>query len=259
MNRDQLDELVIKDLLEESTAEEKLLLQNEISKTDTEVYAAYNETAETLALLALAVPQSEPPARLKDRIWESLFKEDAQSDEEDAPTPAARYRWLGFPLAAASVMVAVIATASVSRYVFDQRLLQTEEKVAALQTQLASAQNVFKEVSNPHRLVAHLSGGSPSSCAGHAYFDAQSQQMIFCVAGLNQLGSEQCYQLWCQSASGFVSAGFLCPDKDGQAVIRWKGGENQTPRAAVKFAVTVEPGGGSPQPTGKVLLEGKAI
>lgn len=65
----------------------------------------------------------------------------------------------------------------------------------------------------------------------------------------------KCYQLWLVPASGApVSAGMIDANQQNGAVVL-----HLTPGVAAKqFAVTIEPQGGRPQPTGPMILVGSA-
>ncbi|HJZ13102.1 MAG TPA: anti-sigma factor, partial [Acidobacteriota bacterium] len=65
------------------------------------------------------------------------------------------------------------------------------------------------------------------------------------------------YQLWAIGNQGPVSAGVFAPDIAGSAVITiFMVKETES---VLQFAVTIEPKGGVPQPTGSMVLAGKPI
>ena len=66
---------------------------------------------------------------------------------------------------------------------------------------------------------------------------------------LPRIGSDQIYEVWLIGESGPVPSGLFTPDDDGRAQILVEGvADGQL------IGVTLEPAGGSPQPTGEILL-----
>jgi anti-sigma-K factor RskA len=96
----------------------------------------------------------------------------------------------------------------------------------------------------------------PATAAGDAGSSVQlvyspSQEMgVLTAADLTTVASEATYQMWLIGADGPVSAGLFTPNVDGNASVLIEG----VPQPGLVFGVTIEPSGGSPQPTGDVLF-----
>ena len=79
--------------------------------------------------------------------------------------------------------------------------------------------------------------------------------MVFTVSGLPVAPAGRVYQVWVVTGPAPVSAGLLDLDQSGAATAFF-----QTPpdiAAPVAVAVTLEPAGGVPAPTGEMYLIGK--
>ena len=76
-------------------------------------------------------------------------------------------------------------------------------------------------------------------------------EAVFVADDLDAAPSGQTYQLWFVGADGSaVSAGTFLPGADGGAAVALPG----APGAAAAVGMTLEPAGGSPQPTSQPVL-----
>ena len=98
-----------------------------------------------------------------------------------------------------------------------------------------------------------LKGQAPAAQAIGRAFYSPSRGVLFTANGLPALPGSQVYQLWVVTRSGQpVSAGLLAPDAEGRALVL----AEPAPESPAAFAVTVEPAGGVPAPTGARVLLG---
>jgi anti-sigma-K factor RskA len=80
--------------------------------------------------------------------------------------------------------------------------------------------------------------------------------MVFAATNLPPLPAGKIYQVWLVAGGPPVSAGLVAPDDTGRSV-----GIFRTPvdvTGPVTVAVTIEPEGGVPAPTGAFYLTGKS-
>jgi len=126
--------------------------------------------------------------------------------------------------------------------------------------------SLTRQVDRNSRLVAFFSSDSvksvklrPTEAGGKATaqaFIADGQRVVFYASGLPSLAPGRTYQLWLMRGKGpgIVSAGIFRPQGNGRASIEF------TDRTLISdvtgVAVSEEPDGGSPQPTGHKLLVG---
>ena len=89
------------------------------------------------------------------------------------------------------------------------------------------------------------------AAAARLVFSADRGEGVFLAAGLADVGDDETYELWLIDADGPRPAGLFRPD-GGEAtfVVPADFGGLEA------VGVTVEPAGGSPQPTGDILILG---
>ena len=98
-------------------------------------------------------------------------------------------------------------------------------------------------------------GPSPGA-AGSTYVNPRAHEALFYAFGLPRLPDRKTYQLWFIAAGKPVSAGTFAVDPRGDASVQVD--RVTDPRQIQAWAVTVEPLGGVPQPTGAMVLKGAA-
>ncbi|MBI2797185.1 MAG: anti-sigma factor [Gemmatimonadetes bacterium] len=88
------------------------------------------------------------------------------------------------------------------------------------------------------------------------FWDQATNRWTFVAHRLPALTPGRTYQLWLVSGGRRISAGTFGPDARGEAVVRAE--VALAPGALAAVAVTQEPAGGVPQPTGAMVVAGKA-
>jgi anti-sigma-K factor RskA len=96
--------------------------------------------------------------------------------------------------------------------------------------------------------------GSIPGATGHAYHDPGTRQAVFYASDLPLLAADKDYQLWFIADGVPVSAGVFEIDEGGRATVLVA--DVAAPESVQAWAVTVEPAGGVPQPTGEMVLKG---
>jgi hypothetical protein len=182
--------------------------------------------------------------------------------------PARRRRW---PTAlAAAVALLAVGVASLlfvrleesrAELARRERQLRTLEARSEEQTvQLASLQEELAEVSGRLGLITRAGTEAcllqPPDGLGIArgvvYIAADHRHWILKVSGLTPVPSDRAYQLWFVTEGGPVSGGTFQTSAGADAEL----GSPTMPSGLTAIAVTVEPAGGSPQPTGQQVLFG---
>ncbi len=136
------------------------------------------------------------------------------------------------------------------------RLEDSQRLVNVAQVRLASTQTQIDVLLAPDTTRIDLAGlPAAPGASGRAYW-SRSRGVVFSAANLPPLRPNRTYQLWFLTGAGGapVSAGLLEPDASGRVVASF-----ETPPALTAsngFAVSEEPDGGVPQPTGELYLAG---
>jgi anti-sigma-K factor RskA len=193
------------------------------------------------ARLPLALEPVPPPPALRGRLMRAVYAEAAASGRRAAPPkPPSWWRrmWAGVPVsrgwtaAAAAAAVAVIGLATwtgVNRQTAPPRSVS----VALVATSAAP---------QAHAQLTYTSGGS------QAVLTATGLPGPTAVAGHSAV-----YEVWMIGANGVaVAAAYLGQGPDGT----WSAVIHEDMGAYTSVAATVEPPGGSPQPTGVKVIQG---
>lgn len=221
--------------------------------------------------LAETVPQIDPPARLRERVLRVAGGGAMRSDSRTSPSAAGRMARtrLAWSLAAASVVAAI----ALGGYSLELRRLQTSLE-RQLQQALTRAEAAEREVSDirltalgarsqlavltaPDVVRIDLAGQPNAPRASARAFWSRSSGMVFTASNLPSLGAGRVYQLWVLTAEGPpVGVGLLQPDQAGSLSAMFQTPADIPPPTGV--AVSDEPAGGAPAPTGTIWVAGKA-
>jgi hypothetical protein len=144
------------------------------------------------------------------------------------------------------------------------RVEKAEQQVGELQRTLGEAQNQTRvlQANNdvlvaPDTLRVDLAGQPVAPGASARAFMSRQTGMVFTANQLPKLPADKVYQLWVipqGQGQAPVSAGLLAPDESGHATLLAKVSPDLPPSAVI--AVTIEPAGGVPAPTGDKALVG---
>ncbi len=217
-------------------------------------------------LLALAVPAAEPRAIVRERILES-FRERAGGRLESTrpaptrgrlPAPFWSPLWVGLCLilVVASAWLAV-ANRRLSGRLSALELTRSQLEATSRELELASvrARAALDVLTAPETVQVDLAPGAARPVPHGKVFYNSGKGLLFYATNLRRLPADRTYELWLIPASGApINAGVFNTDALGN-------GEVILPPlplglTAKVFAVTVEPPGGVPAPTGPKVLIG---
>lgn len=136
-----------------------------------------------------------------------------------------------------------------------ERLERLESELGATRSELSRLRLVGGIAASPQtRLVALAGLVEPGEAFGQALVDPVGHRAVFYAYGLRPTEEGKTYQLWFISDGAPVSAGIFAVDAHGRAMVLV---EDVAPVETIDaWAVTVEPAGGVPQPTGTMVLKG---
>ena len=248
-----------------------------------EAQAELQALRESLGLLALTAPTVDPPVHLRARVLAlagqtrpgaSGLNSSSDGRAPAAPGPAvARSPWRAASplpwLAAAACAVLAIGLGSwalqlrseverlqSSLQAAEARLATTEAEARLSRTRLArvEAETAILSAADLRRVDLAGQKGAPNAVA--RAFWSRAQGLVFTATRLPDLPKGRTYQLWVLTSGAPVSAGTFRPDGAGGTSVVF-----DTPvslPAPSGLAVSVEPEGGVPSPTGEIVLVGKA-
>ena len=229
-----------------------------------ECQAEVRELRKATAGLPHAVPQLSPPPSLRARI----LGEAAAGAAPSATRPVVRERrglpqWL--PVAA---MLVIGVGAAIYAQRMQVRVSNLEAQLRDAQAQAAAADRRTTEARTvafraqaamgvfaaPDVARIDLAGQPVAVSARARALWSRQRGMVFTVANLPPLPAGRVYQVWVVTAQAPVSAGLLTPDAAGGGSVYFETPVDILPPTAV--AVTLEPAGGVPAPTGAMYLVG---
>jgi anti-sigma-K factor RskA len=238
------------------------------------------EAEAVLGHLPLVLPPVRPPARVRDDL---LRRVAASPRRLPAAVPASLHRlpatvpapgastespraasWrAGLWRPALAAIAAALVTAlglSVShersRQALRGRLDAQDREIARLHETVESTAETLRVLRSPAVRVVALSGTKDQpQAAGRIFWDQSRRTWHFYAAALRSPGAGRTYQLWfITAAQEKISAGTFDVDANGEGSL-----EIPLPPGldvVALAAVTDEPTGGSPQPTGSIHLAG---
>jgi hypothetical protein len=239
-----------------------------------EALREFEQAANTLGQI---VPQIRPRAELRARTLSAITGLNravpASPTPEAAATPvsapatlAARTSWAPWLAVAASILAAVsiaglwqtrgqLAEMRTTLAVWQARVAEAERSGQVAQATLVTYRRQLDVMSADDLVLISLAGLPPAAAAQARALVSPSQNAIFFSArGLPTLPQARVYQLWAIVGGQAISAGTFVPDVSGRGELVVELQALTGPPDAL--AVTVEPEGGVPAPTGPKYLLG---
>jgi anti-sigma-K factor RskA len=132
---------------------------------------------------------------------------------------------------------------------------RVERAVATLQGEVGERDAALRLLSSPQVSLVRLAGQAPSLRANaQLLWNPAAQTGVLLTSGLPPISRDRVYEFWAFVGNDPVPAGIFQVDEAGHGFLRLP----PLPKAKrySKFAVTSEPAGGVPKPTGPVHLAG---
>ena len=221
-----------------------------------------------LALEALAEAYAEPaPPRLRVRLMAEVV---ATRERTLAARRVRRTRMVG-ALAAAMALVmggllvreqrqhrdqsADIAALTKQNGVLTARLEEQGRTLAGVREALDGQSEILRLIGGPRVRTAVLAPQGGGGAAGRVLVDAMSGDAAVVLTGLAPVPEGKSYELWAiRGKQAPEPAGLVPVNAQRSAAMSVPGLE--APNEITAFAVSIEPHGGSPSPTGPIVLVG---
>ena len=182
-----------------------------------------------VSALSNTVKAAEPRASLRRRIT-------AMVKTEELPQPEQKRSWaaLLIPWAVAAALAVALVAVSLPGW-----------NSARQNSSTAKLEQALSILNDP--ATKDVSFGEAQAPSKGRVFVSATRGVVFIAASLPRLEAGKTFQMWVIPAGGKpVSAGTFQSETDSSAVYVWPG---PVEKGAAAVAVTVEPAGGSPQPT----------
>jgi len=267
VNADEIRELAAVYALGGLDGDERARFEALLDAGDVEATSALREFEVTLVELAGESVEA-PPARAKAAVMDRIAAARPRpSGAAVRPVPTTRPRrswWPAVWAAAAAAGIAAIAVGLSISATYERRLEALAREASALraglerqQAELDRQRAMVALVRDPATQIVALAGLEPAPSARARMIWNAPAGGLFVASGLPVAPEGKTYQLWAIAGkSAPVSAGVFEVDAQGAGSLR------VPPLPGVDkvdvFAVTLEPAGGLPAPSGKMFVAGKS-
>lgn len=254
MNREEIGELAAAYALGGLEAEDRARFETLLRAGDPEAVAALREFEGTLADLAAATPEPPPPG-----VKVALMERIKSAPPVASVRPVPRQRRAIWPIVLSGAMAAGLAAIVVGWSVsstYEKRLDALARDAEQLKAELRSQQTVITILHDPATQMVALAGQAPAPTARARMMWHAKAGGVFVAAGLPEAPAGKAYQLWAIAGNNApASAGVFSVDASGTGSLSVR----PLPGVATvnAFAVTLEPAGGLPAPSGEMYLLGK--
>lgn len=257
MDAQQIEELLPFYALDALTEEERARVEEYLAEHP-EARRQMEEMSRTVAALPQGVAPVEPPPHIKQALLRRVAADAGARVRPSAQSQPFRggIRWENF-FRTISLVTAALAIGWVILLNLQVERLRSE--VATLNDRLAAQSESLEKIvtnlpqTNPSSVTTVSLKGTEAQpqAQGQLLVNPNSQSAVLVIAGLPPLEPGKTYQVWLIDAAP-VSAGLLTVDQNGQAVFV------VTSEAEIgsfnSLGISVEPEGGSPQPTGDIVV-----
>jgi anti-sigma-K factor RskA len=209
------------------------------------------ETKENLAVIARSLTPLAPPPQLKSRLLHQINPVVAPPVREKT-----RSRWFPWSISAGAFAAAgLLFMLTWNLYTTRQELQRLQKEVASIQAGSTLHETSIQFLSDPHARSAHLKGLAPSPDAmGHLLWNPETGKGVLITMGLPKNTPDKVYELWAIAGDQPVPAGTFSVEDKPHTLLKIP--SLPQGKSFDKFAVTLEPAGGVPKPTGPMHLLG---
>lgn len=203
--------------------------------------------------IALATPPQPPPPRLKQRVLGAVGVSSPTGPLRAVPAPEP------WPASRAPLTIAAALAFGLGLALFYMTAQNAGQKrhAALLQRQLDEQRAVQEMIADPAARTVALAGlPAAPGAGGRVLWSTQKKKALLMASGLGPAPAGKVYEVWVIAGAAPVPSGLFHVDASGRATVDlpWRA-ETESVKT---FAVTVEPEGGTPAPTGAMVLAGSA-
>jgi anti-sigma-K factor RskA len=242
------------------------------SKQELEILSELTSTA---SLIPLALERSTPSPAVKQSLMQKINLSSRVHGAVRQRTgiltqhaPARTRNWIPWGIAASLAMVAVFSLfviklmGTIEKQ--NKQLAAVEQEKQGLQTRLVSLRDELTRKNEQLKVLSakqiHISimDGLKVNPIGYGkiIWDPEKRSAILQVSNLPAVPSDKDYQLWVIKGKKPISAGVFAVNDTSSNFFKIENLAVTNPKEIAAFAVTLEPKGGMPQPTGDMYMMG---
>jgi anti-sigma-K factor RskA len=238
--------------------EERLRFEEKLKNATPEQLEFFTDMERVKNELALSVEPIEPPVELEEKIFQQVEKSKDNRDNSGPERSSIIPLWL-YKVAAVILFAAVLGVSFYSQNLTEM-VRQQESTITELKNDLDRKEQLLEVIAAREVKLVVMGGLDPSPDSyGKIIWDTDNQQAVLQLANLPAPPSDKDYQLWLiKDDQSPISAGVFNFEESSNELFFKVEQLNETPSPAENvFAVTLEPKGGAPQPTGDMFLFGQ--
>lgn len=246
-------ELCAGHVLNALSAEEEQEFQQLLASAGDEQLQMLEEMEMVAAEMATLSPAGEPSPAVKKRIMEIA----KASSGSGGHAPIRQMKW--YKLAVAAAFVFVVSTLALFFYTqsLEREITQQQATIERLESEVERKEELLTILEARDVDLVVMNGMEDMSPNGYGkvVWDKKGGRALLQVANIPSVPSDKDYQLWFIVNGQPISAGVFAVDDPGRDNF-FKIERLQSSADASAFAITMEPKGGMPQPTGDMYLMG---
>ncbi len=241
MNREELEDLMLLYASGAADESERAAAEAKLASGDPAARDAYSQAMEIAAQIPLGLDLAQPSKSIRDQL---LFRVAANVQQERIESN----NLLPWSTKLVAGIAAVLAIALTITLMDRNRLM---DRVSAMEVEKV---NVNRILESPYVSLAKLDSQSKVKCSGRVLYCPVQKEYEVVVFNLKPPSPGKVYELWLITPNNTkMPAGTFNVDGNGNGIINFKAPKTGTFALA---AITDEPEGGSPQPTGEIHLVG---
>ena len=256
------------------SGEEFRLFEQRMLSASTEELEELGELIGTASLLPLTLERKSPPPRVKEELMAKIRvsaraegSAKGRTEQLASSAHARQWNWMPFGVTAALLLVALFSVYVVRLLGTideqNQQLVSVQQQKEQLATQLVALKDELtreKELLNvlaSKRIEIIVMDGKISPVTyGKIIWDPEKKTAILQVSNLPPVPTDKDYQLWIIKGKTPISAGVFAVNDTDANYFKIDQLAVTDPKEIGAFAITLEPKGGVPQPTGEMYMVG---
>jgi anti-sigma-K factor RskA len=255
----EIEELLPFYALDALTDEEKELVESYLAEHP-EARVQIEEISSAADSLPYGVSPVEPSSRTKAALMARVAVE--QRSRASKANQPSRPRVMRFETIFQAFSLGAATVAIIWAVVLNIRLSRLQNEVSLLGEALVAQSNSLEQINaklpqviDSNVVTVSFSGTTARPNAhGQLIADPNSHSAVLVIAGLSQLEAGKTYQVWLIDGGGPKSAGLLTVDENGQGLLILS--SDLTIAEFKALGISIEPEGGSEQPTGDIVVLG---